>query len=129
MSTQAISLVSESVEGTLGSSFESPRPEGDTLEVSRAQEVTMSGLPIDRAEDPVRLQRWDQARERIFQTRRAARLLQEVNSSLAHQFQLLATHVLPGVPGDDMVIPYQFEVEATEVPPVSLDEGEVFEED
>src|ERR1700753_1004022 len=41
--------------------------------------TTASAQPTDRAEELLRIQRWDQARERRYQTIRALRLLMEVH--------------------------------------------------
>src|SRR6201992_931149 len=41
--------------------------------------TTASAQPIDRAEELLRIQRWDQARERRYRTIRALRLLMEVH--------------------------------------------------
>src|SRR6201995_1434587 len=42
--------------------------------------TTVSAQQTDRAEELLRIQRWDQARERRYQTIRALRLLMEVHN-------------------------------------------------
>src|ERR1700753_1992847 len=48
--------------------------------VTPPTQMTASAQPTDRAEELLRIQRWDQARERRYQTIRALCLLMEVHN-------------------------------------------------
>src|SRR6201992_1704419 len=57
--------------------------------------TTASVQPIDRAEELLRIQRWDQARERRYQTIRALRLLMEVHDRSNRLLNSLPTRTAP----------------------------------
>src|SRR6201992_1477309 len=92
-------------ERTLENSFETLGRLEDTcgrLLLAEAVVEMTPGSATVLEEETIRIQRWDQAREWLFQTQRALRMLQVVNTQIAQSFHLLAMHMLPGSPGDDM---------------------------
>src|SRR6201992_4529904 len=63
--------------------------------------TTASAQPTDRAEELLQIQRWDQARERRYQTIRALRLLMEVHDQSNQLLNSLPTRSAPLSQGDD----------------------------
>ena len=86
--------------------------------------TTASAQPIDRAEELLRIQRWDQARERRYQTIRALRLLMEVHDRLNRLLNSLPTRSVPLSQGDDTLIAGRLFLTAEEVPPLMTEEDE-----
>ena len=68
------------------------------------------------------IQRWDQARERCYQTIRALRLLMEVHDRSNQLLSSLTTHSAPASQGDDMGIIRQLMLTTEDVPPLVTDE-------
>src|ERR1700753_2406267 len=66
--------------------------------------TTASAQPTDRAEELLQIQRWDQARERRYQTIRALHLLMEVHNWANEHLSRLATCSAPLLQGNDMQI-------------------------
>src|ERR1700759_5633672 len=66
--------------------------------------MTASAQPTDRAEELLRIQRWDQARERRYRTIRALRLLMEVHDRSNQLLNSLPTRSAPSSQGDDTLI-------------------------
>src|ERR1700759_1996145 len=87
--------------------------------------MTASAQPTDRAEELLRIQRWDQARERRYQTIRALRLLMEVHNRLNRLLNSLPTRSAPSSQGDDTLIAGRLFLTAEEVPPLVTDESEL----
>src|SRR6201992_4370633 len=119
--TQGISALSESVEGMNVDSVGSQQP----LVVTRSL-VPMMVLerPTDHAEDLLMIQRWDQARERHYQTIRALRLLMEVNERSNQLLSSLPTRSAPISQGDDMGVVGRLMLRAEDFPPLVTDEDE-----
>ena len=86
--------------------------------------MTASAQPTDRAEELLRIQRWDQARERRYQTIRAFRLLMEVHDWSNRLLNSLPTRTAPSSQGDDTLITGQLFLTAEEVPPLVTDEDD-----
>src|ERR1700753_3165852 len=86
--------------------------------------MTASAQPTDRAEELLQIQRWDQARERWYQTICALRLLMEVHDRTNKHLSRLATRSAPLSQGDDMWIMGQLFLMAEEVPPLVTDEDD-----
>src|ERR1700753_2481729 len=86
--------------------------------------TTVSGQQTDRAEDLPMIQRWDQARERRYQTIRALRLLMEVHDRSNRLLASLPTRSAPLSQGDDMGIVGRLMLRAEDVPPLVTDEDE-----
>ena len=86
--------------------------------------TTASGLPTDRAEELLRIQRWDQARERRYQTIRALRLLMEVHDRSNQLLTSLPMRSAPSSQGDDTLIAGRLFLTAEEVPPLVTDEDD-----
>src|ERR1700753_2033378 len=66
--------------------------------------TTASAQPTDRAEELLWIQRWDQARERRYQTIHALRLLMEVHDRSNQLLSSLPTRSAPSSQGDDTLI-------------------------
>src|ERR1700753_142576 len=125
---QAIFL---STQGTLGSS-----ESGEGMNVDSAGNqphrvvtrpivpTTVSGPQTDRAEDLLMIQRWDQARERRYQTIRALRLLMEVHDRSNRLLASLPMRSAPSMQGDDIAIVERLMLTAEDVPPLVTDEDE-----
>ena len=86
--------------------------------------TTASAQPTDRAEELLRIQRWDQARERRYQTIRALRLLMEVHDRSNQLLNSLPTRSAPSSQGDDTLIAGRLFLTAEEVPPLVTDEDD-----
>src|ERR1700753_1250960 len=120
-STQGILVSSESVEGMNVDSVGSQQPSVVTRPLVP---TTVLGRPTDRAEDLLMIQRWDQARERRYQTIQALRLLMEVHDRSNRLLASLPTHSAPLSQGDDMGIVGQLMLTAKDVPPLVTNEDE-----
>src|ERR1700753_3713847 len=86
--------------------------------------MTASAQPTDRAEELLRIQRWDQARERQYQTIRALRILMEVHDRSNRLLNSLPTRSAPSSQGDDTLIVGRLFLTAEEVPPLVTDEDD-----
>src|SRR6201992_20579 len=86
--------------------------------------MTASAQPTDRAEELLRIQRWDQARERRYQTIRALRLLMEVHDRSHQVLNPPPTRSAPSSQGDDILIAGRLFLTAEEVPPLVMDEDD-----
>ena len=86
--------------------------------------TTASAQPTDRAEELLRIQRWDQARERRYQTIRALRLLMEVHDRSNQLLSSLPMRTAPSSQGDDTLIAGRLFLTAEEVPPLVTDEDD-----
>jgi hypothetical protein len=84
--------------------------------------TTASVPQTDRAEASVMIQRWDQARERRYQTIRALRLLMEAHTQATQSLARLVTPSAPSTSGDDMSIVGRLFLTAEDVPPLVTDE-------
>ena len=87
-------------------------------------QTTASAQPTDRAEERLRIQRWDQARERRYQTICALRVLMEVHDRSNWLLASLPTRSAPLLQGDDMGIIGRLMLRAEDVPPLVTDEDE-----
>ena len=70
------------------------------------------------------IQRWDQARERRYQTIRAMRLLMEVHDRSNQLLASLPTCSAPLSQGDDIGIVGRLMLTAEDIPPLVTDEDE-----
>src|SRR6201992_2760649 len=86
--------------------------------------MTVLAQPTDHAEELLRIQRWDQARERRYQTIRALCLLMEVHDCSNEYWSRLATRSAPLSQGDNMQIMGRLFLTAEEVPPLVTDEDD-----
>src|SRR6201992_2790537 len=86
--------------------------------------TTASAPPTDHAEELLRIQRWDQARERRYRTIRALRVLMEVHDRSNQLLASLPTRSAPMSQGDDMGIVGRLMLRAEDVPPLVTDEDE-----
>ena len=86
--------------------------------------TTALAQPTDRAEELLRIQRWDQARERRYQTIRALRLLMEVHDRSNQLLNFLPMRSAPSSQGDDTLIAGRLFLTAEEVPPLVTDEDD-----
>src|SRR6201992_3857777 len=80
--------------------------------------MTVSAQPTDRAEELLRIQWWDQARERRYQTICTLRLLMEVHDRLNRLLNSLPTRSAPSSQGDNTLIVGRLFLTAEEVPPL-----------
>ena len=120
-STQGTLASSESVEGMNVDSVGSQQPLVVTCPIVP---TTVSGQQTDRAEDLPMIQRWDQARERRYQTIRALRLLMEVHDRSNRLLASLPTRFAPSLQGDDIGIVGRLILRAEDVPPLVTNEDE-----
>src|ERR1700753_867335 len=120
-STQGILGSSENSEGMSVDSAGSQQPSVVTRPLVP---TTVLERPIDRAEDLLMIQRWDQARERQYQMIRALRLLMEVSKRPNHLLSPLPPRSAPMSQGDDMGIVGRLMLTAEDVPPLVTDEDE-----
>src|SRR6201992_3614233 len=86
--------------------------------------TTASAQQTDRAEELLRIQRWDQPRERRYQTIRALRLLMEGHNRSNQLLSSLAMRTAPSSQGDDTLIAGRLFLTAEEVPPLVTDEDD-----
>src|ERR1700753_2209214 len=86
--------------------------------------TTVLERQTDCAEDLLMIQRWDQARERRYQTIRALRLLLEVHDRSNRLLASLPTRSASLSQGDDMGIVRRLMLRAEDVPPLVTDEDE-----
>ena len=86
--------------------------------------TTVLERQTDRAEDVLMIQRWDQARERRYQTIQALRLLMEVHDRSNQLLASLPTRSAPSSQGDDMGVVGKLMLRAEDVPPLVTDEDE-----
>src|ERR1700753_2191367 len=86
--------------------------------------MTASVQPTDHAEELLRIQRWDQARERRYQTIRALRLLMEVHDRSNQLLNSLPTRSAPSSQGDETLIAGRLFLTAEEVPPLVMEEDD-----
>src|SRR6201995_2872701 len=121
----------QSTLGTLGSSKSGDGMNVDSVGSQQPSVATRPLVPTtvlerrtDRAEDLLMIQRWDQARERLYQMIRALRLLMEVNERSNQLLSSLPTHSAPSTQGDDMGIVGRLMLRAEDVPPLVTDEDE-----
>src|ERR1700753_2424860 len=82
--------------------------------------MTASAQPTDRAEELLRIQRWDQARERRHQTIRALHLLMGVHNWSNRLLASLPTRSAPLSQGDDTLIAGLLFLSAEEVRPLAI---------
>src|SRR6201992_156120 len=94
-----LQAIFQSTQGTLGSSESGDRMNVDSVGSQPHRVVTrplvpttVSGRQTDCAEDLLMIQRWDQARERRYQTIWAMRILMEVHDRSNQLLASLATH-------------------------------------
>src|ERR1700753_356392 len=80
--------------------------------------------PTDCAEELLRIQRWDQARERRYQTIRTLCLLMEVHDWANEHLSCLATRSAPLSQGDNTQIMGWLFLTAEEVPALVTDEDD-----
>src|ERR1700759_4739155 len=125
-STQGTLGLNESGEGTSVDSVESQQPSVVTRPLVP---TTVLERRTDRAEDLLMIQRWDQARERLYQMIRALRLLMEVNERSNQLLSSLPTHSAPSTQGDDMGIVGRLMLRAEDVPPLVTDEDDLTDRD
>src|ERR1700755_3233738 len=121
----------QSTLGTLGSSESGEGMNVDSVGSRQPSVVTRPLVPTtvlerqtDRSEDLLMIQRWDQARERRYQTIRALRLLMEVHDRSNRLLASLPTRSAPSTQGDDMGIVGRLMLRAGDVPPLSTDEDD-----
>src|SRR6201992_1142678 len=86
--------------------------------------MTASVQPTDCAEELLRIQRWDQARERQYQTICALRLLMEVHDRANEHLSHLATCSAPLSQGDNTQIMGRLFLKAEEVLALVTDEDD-----
>src|SRR6201992_652288 len=86
--------------------------------------TTVLEQQTDRAKDLLMIQRWDQARERRYQTIWALRLLMEVHDRLNRLLASLPMCSAPSSQGDDMGIVGRLMLTTEDVPPLVTDEDE-----
>src|ERR1700753_4328446 len=86
--------------------------------------TTILERQTDCAEDLLMIQRWDQARERRYQTIWALRLLMEVHYRSNRLLASLPTCSAPSSQGDDMGIVGRLMLTTEDVPPLVTDEDE-----
>src|SRR6201992_3513387 len=120
-STQGILGSSESGEGMSVDSVGSQQPSVVTRPLVP---TTVLERPIDRAEDLLMIQRWDQARERRYQMMRALRLLMEVHDRFNRLLASLPTRSAPSTQGDDIGIVGRLMLRADDGPLLVTDEDE-----
>src|ERR1700759_4772010 len=118
-------------QGTLGSSKSS---EGMNVNSIGSQQPSVATRPLvlttvleqptDRAEDLLMIQRWDQARERRYQTIRVLHLLMEVHDRSNRLLASLPPRSAPSLQGDNMGIVGRLMLRAEDVPPLVTDEDE-----
>src|ERR1700753_902824 len=120
----------QSTQGTLGSSESGEGMSVDSVGSQQPSGVTRPIVPTtvlerqtDHAEDLLMIQRWDQARERRYQTIRAVRILMEVHDRSNQLLASLATRSAPVSQGDDIVVG-RLMLRAEDVPPLMTDEDE-----
>src|SRR6201992_3817181 len=94
-----LQAIFQSTQGTLASSESGEGMNVDSVECQPPSVVTRPLVPTtvlerqtDRAKDLLMIQRWDQARERCYQTIRALRLLMEVHDRSNQLLSSLTTH-------------------------------------
>src|ERR1700753_3284057 len=120
-STQGTLGLSESGEGMNVDSVGSQQPLAATRPLVP---TTVLERQTDCAEDLLMIQRWDQARERRYQTIRAMRILMEVHNRSNQLLASLSMHSAPSTQGDDMGIVGRLMLRAEDVPPLVTDEDE-----
>ena len=86
--------------------------------------MTASAQPIDRAEELLRIQSWDQVRERRYQTIRVLHLLMEVHDRANEHLSRLTTHSAPLLHDDNTQIMGPLFLTAEEVPALVTDEDD-----
>src|SRR6201990_1187491 len=118
-------------QGTLGSSESGEGMNIDSVGSQQPSVVTRPLVPTtvlerptDCAEDLLMIQRWDQARERRYQTIRALRLLMEVHDRSNRLLASLPTCSAPSLQGDDIGIVGRLMLTAEDVPPLVTNEDE-----
>src|ERR1700753_3391380 len=126
LSTQGILGSSESGEGMNVDSVGSQQPSVVTRPLVP---TTVLERPIDRAEDLLMIQRWDQARGRCYQMIWALRLLMEVNERSNQLLSSLPTRSAAMSQGDDMGIVGRLMLRAGDVPPLVTDEDDLTDRD
>src|SRR6201992_2663845 len=126
-----LQVIFQSTQGTLGSSESGEGMNVDSVGSQQPSVVTRPLVPTtvlerqtDRAEDLLMIQRWDQARERCYQTIRALHLLMEAHHRSNQLLTSLATCSAPALQGDDMGIVRRLMLMAEDVPPLVTDEDE-----
>src|ERR1700759_2955896 len=119
------------IPGTLGSSESGEGMSVDSVGSQQPSVVTRPLVPTtvlerqtNRAKDLLMIQRWDQARERWYQTIWAIRLLMEVHDRSNQLLASLPTRSAPSSQGDDMGIVGRLMLTAEDVPPLVTDENE-----
>src|SRR6201992_722926 len=86
--------------------------------------TTVLERQTDRAEDLLMIQRWDQARERRYQTIRALRLLMEVHDRSNRLLASLPMRSAPSTQGDNIGVVGRLMLRAEDVLPLVTDEDE-----
>src|SRR6201992_834638 len=126
-----LQVIFPSIQSTLGSSesgdgmnVDSVGSQPHRVDTRPIVPTTVLERPIDRAEDLLMIQRWDQARERRYQTIRALRILMEVHDRSNQLLASLPTHSAPSTQGDDMGIVGRLMLRAEDVPPLVTDDAE-----
>src|ERR1700759_1198753 len=119
--TQGTLGSSESGEGMNVNSVGSQQPSVVTRPIVP---TTVLERPTNCAKDLLMIQRWDQARERRYQTIRALRLLMEVHDRSNQLLTSLATRSAPVSQGDNMGIVGWLMLTAEDVPPLMTNEDE-----
>ena len=121
----------QSTQGTLGPSESGEGMNIDSVGSQQPSVVTRPLVPTtvlerptDRAKDLLMIQRWDQARERRYQTIRMLRLLMEVHDRSNRLLASLPTRSAPASQGDDIGVVGQLMLRAEDVPPLVTDEDE-----
>src|SRR6201992_323676 len=126
-----LQAIFQSTQGTLGSSesgegmnVDSVGSQLPSVATQPLVPTTVLERPIDRAEDLLMIQRWDQARERRYQMIWALRLLMEVHDRSNRLLASLPTRSAPMSQGDDMGIVGRLTLRAEDVPPLVTNEDE-----
>src|SRR6201992_4114595 len=86
--------------------------------------TTVLERQTDRAEDLLMIQRWDQARERRYQTIRTLRLLMEGHDRANRLLASLPPRSAPASQGDDIGVIGRLMLRVEDVPPLVTNEDE-----
>src|ERR1700753_328996 len=121
LSTQDTLELNESVEGM---NVDSVGSQQHRVAMRPIVPTTVLERQTDRAKDLLMIQRWDQARERRYQTIRALRLLMEVHDRSTRLLASLPMCSAPSSQGDDMGIVGRLMLTTEDVPPLVTDEDE-----
>src|SRR6201992_3446759 len=126
-----LQAIFQSIQGTLGSSESGEGMNVDSVGSQQPSVVTRPLVPMtvlerltDCTEDLLMIQRWDQARERRYQTIHALRLLMEVHDRSNRLLASLPTRSAPLPQGDDIGSVRRLMLRAEDIPPLVTDEEE-----